>query len=376
MAHAWKACWGQPLKSSNLLSSAIVTSRFQSTNPAAAVLAPVASLISVSVIRLRWEAWPATPPSGPRGVFHRGQALLCTGFRRALPQLVAAACQVGGLGGVACQLDGFAVGRARLLTAAEPAQQLGAGRMVGVIAGQLVLKTVDGRQCHLRAVELGDRDGPVEGDDRRGVEADELVVEGDDLRPVGVTYVAGGGVHGADRCEDLVATRSHPGGQALAHQPVTLGDQRGVPGPTVLLDEGDQFAARRNPGGAAGLGEEHQRQQPGHLTVLRHERTDQASEPDRLGDQVVTYGIGVGAGRQVALVEDEEEDGEYAADACREILRGRDRYGIRAALILAFARVIRWPMALSCTRKARAISGTVSPPIMRSVSATRVCIAS
>jgi hypothetical protein len=35
----------------------------------------------------------------------------------ALPQLVAAACQVGGLGGVAGELDGFVVGRARLLAA-------------------------------------------------------------------------------------------------------------------------------------------------------------------------------------------------------------------------------------------------------------------
>ena len=130
-------------------------------------------------------------------------------------------------------------------------------------------------------------------------------------------------MHGVDRREDLVATRSHPGGQALAHQPMTLGDQRRVPGPTVLLVERDQLAARRDPGGAAGLGEEHQRQQPGHLTVLRQEFADQASEPDRLGGQVVTDGIGVGAGRQVALVEDEEEDGEDAGDACREILRGR-----------------------------------------------------
>ena len=128
------------------------------------------------------------------------------GNSRALPELVAAACQVGGLGGVACQFDGFVVRCARLLAAAQPAQQVGAGRMVGVIAGQLVLKTVDGRECHLRAVKLGDRDGPVEGDDRRGIEADELVVEGDDLRPVGVPCVAGGGVHGADRGEDLVAT--------------------------------------------------------------------------------------------------------------------------------------------------------------------------
>jgi hypothetical protein len=73
--------------------------------------------------------------------------------------------------------------------------------MVGVVAGQLVLETVDGRQCHLRAVEFGDRDGPVEGDDRRGVEAEELVVEGDDLRPVGVAYVAG------EVCTALIAAR-------------------------------------------------------------------------------------------------------------------------------------------------------------------------
>jgi hypothetical protein len=78
-------------------------------------------------------------------------------------------------------------------------------------------------------------------------------------------------VHGVDRGEDLVAPRSHPGGQALAHQPVTRGDQCRVPGPAILLIEGDQFAARRDPGGAAGLGEEHQREQPGHLTVVRHE---------------------------------------------------------------------------------------------------------
>ena len=44
---------------------------------------------------------------------------------------------------------------------------------------------------------------------------------------------------------------------------------------------------------------------------------------------------------------------------------------MRATLIFAFARVIRCPIALSCTRNARAISGTVSPPTMRSVSATR-----
>jgi hypothetical protein len=75
--------------------------------------------------------------------------------------MVAAACQVGGLGDVARQLDGFVVHPARLLAAAQPAQQLGAGRLVGVIAGQLVLKAVDGRQCRLQAVKLGDRPAPI-----------------------------------------------------------------------------------------------------------------------------------------------------------------------------------------------------------------------
>lgn len=64
--------------------------------------------------------------------------------------------------------------------------------MVGVIAGQLVPKTVDGRQCYLQSAEFGDRDGPVEGGDRCGVEAGELV--------------AGGGVHrGGDGTSDREA---------------------------------------------------------------------------------------------------------------------------------------------------------------------------
>src|SRR5262249_28452316 len=100
---------------------------------------------------------------------------------QALPQLVAAAGQVGGLGGVARQRDGLVVRRARRLTAAPPAPQGGAGRMVGGIAGPPVLKKGDSRQWPPPARQLGDGDGPVEGDDRRGVEADELVVEGDDL---------------------------------------------------------------------------------------------------------------------------------------------------------------------------------------------------
>ena len=41
----------------------------------------------------------------------------------------------------------------------------------------------------------------------------------------------------AGRGGDLVAARSRAGDQALAHKPVTLGDQRRVPGLAVLLVE-------------------------------------------------------------------------------------------------------------------------------------------
>src|SRR6516225_6846737 len=47
---------------------------------------------------------------------------------------------------------------------------------------------------------------------------------------------------------------------------------------------------------------------------------------------------------------------------------------MRAALIFSLARVIRFSMVVSCTRKARAISSTVRPPTMRNVSATRFSI--
>ena len=56
-------------------------------------------------------------------------------------------------------------------------------------------------------------------------------------------------------------------------------------------------------------------------------------------------------------------------------MTARDR-GSCAALIFAFARVIRRPMAASWTRNAWAISGTVSPPTIRRVSATRASMAS
>src|SRR5487761_2640688 len=79
-------------------------------------------------------------------------------------QVVAPARQIGRLGDVARQIDGPVVRQARFVTQAEPMQQIGARRVIGVIGGQRVLEAVDGRQCYLRPLQLGNRDGPVERD--------------------------------------------------------------------------------------------------------------------------------------------------------------------------------------------------------------------
>ncbi len=104
---------------------------------------------------------------------------------------------------------------------------------------------------------------------------------------------------------------------------MAFGDQLRVPDAAVLLGQGDQLAVGRDPGGAAGLDEQHQRQQPGHLAVVRQQGADQAGEPERLGGQVVPYGIAVRAAGQVTLVEDEEQDGQHAGDADRQVAGGR-----------------------------------------------------
>jgi len=145
-----------------------------------------------------------------------------------------------------CRRDRWPVVRGpRLLAPAQPAQQLGAGGVERVVP--LQRQTVNLCQRDLRAVELGDRDQPFEPHDRRGVEADQLIVERDDLRPVGVTDIAGAGVDRVDRGEDLVAPWRLAGGEARTDQGVALGDQLAVPGAAVLLVESDELTARRHP---------------------------------------------------------------------------------------------------------------------------------
>jgi hypothetical protein len=61
-------------------------------------------------------------------------------------------------------------------------------------------------------------------------------------------------------------------GQRPGDEGDALLDRRLVPAVAVLFVEGDEFAVRAGAGGTAGVGEQHQRQQPRHLAGLGEQR--------------------------------------------------------------------------------------------------------
>src|SRR5271169_6949772 len=79
--------------------------------------------------------------------------------------------------------DGCVVGGSRFASAAEPAQQVCAGRVIQVVTieADLVNDVERGRWI----VDLGNSDTAVERHHRRGCDRHQLVVERENLSPVG-----------------------------------------------------------------------------------------------------------------------------------------------------------------------------------------------
>lgn len=117
------------------------------------------------------------------------------------PKPAALPRQVGDLGGVAGQGDRGVVGVCCRSGAAEAAQQIRTRRMEGVVVAEFWFEVVHEGESAVQSSVLADGDSAVEPDDRRPVQAHQLVVEGDDLRPVRAGAV---GVHGVDRGQQLV----------------------------------------------------------------------------------------------------------------------------------------------------------------------------
>ncbi|CAM5725894.1 hypothetical protein SVIOM74S_01810 [Streptomyces violarus] len=84
-----------------------------------------------------------------------------------------------------------------------------------------------------------------------------------------------------------------------------LGDRLRVPPAAVLFGERYEAAVGRGPGGAPGVVEQHESQQPRHLRVVDRGR-ELPGEPDGLGGEVDIAGV--------ALVEDQVEDPQHGGD--------------------------------------------------------------
>ena len=158
-------------------------------------------------------------------------------------------------------------------------------------------------------LRLGDRDGPVQLDDRRAGEAGELAVERGDLGPVARLV----GVQGRDRRLHDVGAAAAQGEGPVEHRP-PLGDLAGVPERAVLVGEQHQLAvaeARL----AAGVVQQHHRQQAVHLGLVGHQLGERPPEPERLGRQL--------AAAAVALVEDQVDDREHGGEPIGQQVVGR-----------------------------------------------------
>ena len=155
-----------------------------------------------------------------------------------------------------------------------------------------------------------------------GVMAYRCAVEVGDPRPVRAALVD---VAGRDRRLHLERSRALQAGRRLQATP-SLGDGGVVPQVPVLFVEHDQVTGVIHPGGAAGIVEEHQRQQPERLGLVGHQGAQDTVEPYRLGGQATADQVRAGAGR-VALVEEQVQHGEHGGRALHQLVGRRHHEG-------------------------------------------------
>ena len=181
------------------------------------------------------------------------------------------------------EFDGSVVGGQCLVATSCSCEKVGACRMVGlvIVKGGDVDASERGEPL-VGAVELGDGHRPVEGDNCVGAQSVELVVEGDDLGPVGGLGAGSVGVHGGYGGLDL--ERSGPvAPQAGAHELVALGYQCLVPAGAVLVGEAHHGPVGAATGGPAGFGEQHQGEQADGFGFVGHQLDKGPPEPDGFG---------------------------------------------------------------------------------------------
>ena len=215
----------------------------------------------------------------------------------------------------------------RLGVPAEAVQQVGLrGRQVAV-AGEppVALERLDVRQRRRRAVDHRDRDGAVERDHRRRPHPQQLVVQRQDLRPVGVVVRS---------APERAARRWRPGGRT-ARGPASerAEDEAGRPRrcargprPRGPAPPAHQAAGGVGAGRAAGLVGQQQRQQARGLALAgssaRSIRARSSARPVRSSRTSVAAG-----GRGVPGRVEQVDDGERGVEPRGQLVGRRHRVG-------------------------------------------------
>ena len=177
------------------------------------------------------------------------------------------------LGGVFRQGDRARVRRGCFRRAAQASQEVGADGVKKVVHRDLC--GIDEAQRRFRSLDFRHRDGAVQRDDRVRVELQEMVVESNDLRPVGGRRRARLAVHGLDRGLDLVGARRVPS-QAGAHERLAFRDEPRIPPLAVLVGQRHEGAVGARAGRSPRFGEKHEREQTHHFRLAGHELGEQA----------------------------------------------------------------------------------------------------
>ena len=107
-----------------------------------------------------------------------------------------------------------------------------------------------------RAVDAGESDGAVQGDDGRGVPIKELVVEGEDTRPVGGFVAGSEGVAGGDSGLEVVFAE-FVSGRGFSEMADAEGDEFAAPKGAILFLKAEKVSSAVGAGGDAGGGERH-----------------------------------------------------------------------------------------------------------------------
>jgi hypothetical protein len=158
-----------------------------------------------------------------------------------------------------------------------------------------------------------DGDGAVELDHRRRVEPAKRAVKLCDLRPIRGLFVLRLDLQGCDRSLQLVlAWTLHSHRAPQFGEPIV--DPVPIPERAVLRVERDPSPSGVDARGAAGVVQQHQREQAPYLCVVGHQPGEQLPEPDRLVAQLLADQA-IALGGSVALVEDEVHDPQHAAQA-------------------------------------------------------------